>query len=159
MAPRKNDKPAMAPERIVVASIAGNDTLGIPKAWLETFMPGQGIEYTQNGVVLCSERQKHTIKIGDFPAVCTISLYITREPVGQEEVNAVAAVKEQRTNDRSKKEKDAQEALAKEKRTMFQLGQESSAQAVFGTLGQMDKLVAVGQMVNRMIPQSAKPDA
>jgi hypothetical protein len=154
MAPRKTDKVPPAPERIVVAALASGDTIGIPKAWLEAFMPGQGIEYTQNGVVLCSERQKHTIKIGDTPVVATISLYVTREPVGQEEVNAVAAVKDQRTTDKKRKDIEAAEQLAKEKRTMFELGQQSSSQAIMGTLSNIAPLMNAAKTLKNAFPDA-----
>jgi len=141
---KKTELPAVAEESILLGPVQ------LPRTWLESFGPGESTEFTQAGVVLCSERIKRTIKIGDTPVVASISLYITREPVGNEESAAVAAVKDQRANERKAKDLEAAEQLAKEKRTMFTLGQQSSTEAVFGTLSQMDKLMALGDVVNRI---------
>jgi hypothetical protein len=66
-------------------------------------------------------------------------------------------VKDQRMAEKKAKEREQADALAKEKQVMFKLGQESSAQAVFGTLGQIDKLMEVGAMVNRMTTKANEP--
>jgi hypothetical protein len=145
---KKTDKPAMAPTEILLGPVT------LSREWAEQFGPGQGIEYTQAGVVLCSERQKHTIKIGDQPVGLTVSLYITREPVGQEEVNAVADVKAGRTAEKKAKEKEQAELLAREKRTMFDLGQQSSSQAIMGTLQNMGPLMNAAKLLKGAFPEA-----
>lgn len=112
------------------------------------------IEYRQSGVVLVDDRIKCSTKIGDQIVNHTITFSITREPIGNEEAAKVADVKDERKAAADAKEKAAQETLQREKQAMFTLGKESTSAALFDTLGQIDKLVQVGQLVNKMIPAS-----
>lgn len=146
---KKVDKPAAAPDTILVGPCQ------IGRKWLETDASVQ--DYRPNGCVLVDERQKHTIKVGDMPVVVSITLTITREPVGNDEAARCSELRDTRDKDRKAKEAEEAERLAKEKRAMFQLGQESASGAVFGTLGQIDKLMAVGEMVNRLTQGKLNP--
>jgi hypothetical protein len=145
---RKQAKAPKAEDTILLgpAQIMGN--------WLAT---APTLEYRQSGVLLCDERHVCTIKIGDTLVEAKINVSITREPVGNEEAAKCADVKDQRMAEKKAKEREQADALAKEKQVMFKLGQESSAQAVFGTLGQIDKLMEVGAMVNRMTTKANEP--
>jgi hypothetical protein len=59
-------------------------------------------------------------------------------------------VKDVRKLEKATRDQQAAETLAKEKRTMFELGSQSSSQAIMNTLGSVDKLIAVGQLVNNL---------
>jgi hypothetical protein len=140
---KKQDKAPMALETILLGPVQ------LDRAWLEQ---APEVDVTQAGIVLCNERQKHTIKImaGQVPVGVTITLSITREPWGVEEQAKVDAVKDVRKLEKATRDQQAAETLAKEKRTMFELGSQSSSQAIMNTLGSVDKLIAVGQLVNNL---------
>lgn len=134
------------------ASIPLSCGLGIAAKEMAKLAP---IEFRQSGVVLVDDRVKVSTQIGDQIVNHTITFSITREPIGNEEAAKVAEVKDERQAAAAKKEQEAQATLQREKQAMFQLGKESTSTALFETLGQMDKLVQVGQLVNKLTQNPA----
>ncbi len=81
-------------------------------------------------VVLANERIKVQIPFGELPCTYTLSLYIQRDAINDNESVEVAKVKDERDGAKAKRESDETERLAREKRAAFQLGQESTMTAL-----------------------------
>ena len=121
----------------------GDVTLGpvtIPQAWL-TSVPVES--YARNGVILANERIKVVIPVNDVPCGYTLSLYVQRDPITEAEAAKVESTKTERDTAKNDKVKAETERLAREKRAAFELGQESTMNALknIGQLAQAAQLL------------------
>lgn len=104
-------------------------------------------EFNKAGVVLLNERVKAFIPSEDGPAVeYTVSLYIQRSPVNDEERDAVNAVKAERDGKAAARKQEENDRLAREKRAAFELGQEST----FGALRNLETLQSAAHTLNKL---------
>ena len=102
--------------------------------------------FARTGVVLANERIKVQIPFGELPCTYTLSLYIQRDAINDDESVEVAKVKDERNGAKAKRESDETERLAREKRAAFQLGQESTMTA----LKNIGELAAGVQAITRL---------
>jgi hypothetical protein len=106
--------------------------------------------FSQNGVILTNERTKITLKdTNGVPVGYTLSLYIQRDPVTDDERVKVLETKDERTKAKTEREQKEADRLSREKRAAFDLGQESSLTALrnIDTLvSSVNGLKAIGRM-------------
>lgn len=152
----RQEKPAVMPATVLVGPCQ------IPRSWIEA---AKVLDYRSSGVVLADERQKHTIAVGDTPIVCTISLVITREGVGNAELEKISTVKEARDakmTAQELKERDAHRAEIKSavditKQTMIETSEMFVRQAKPPNVAdQIKDAMATMQVLQSFIPAAAK---
>jgi hypothetical protein len=98
--------------------------------------------FAQNGVILVNERTKITLKDANgVPVGYTLSLYVQRDPITDDERLKVSETKATRTADKVKRETEQADKLAREKKAAFELGQES-------TIGALKNIDTLARSVN-----------
>lgn len=109
--------------------------------------------FSQNGVVLTNERTKITLKdTNGVPVGYTLSLYIQRDAITDDERIKVLETKDERTRNKMEREQKDAEKRSREVRSAFDLGQESSLTALrnIDTLvSSVNGLKAIGKMQSR----------
>lgn len=104
-------------------------------------------EFNKAGVVLLNERSKAYMAGPDGKAVeFTVSLYIQRAAVSDDEQDQVNAVKADRDGKAAARKQEEQDRLAREKRAAFELGQEST----FGALRNLETLQSAAHTLNKL---------
>jgi hypothetical protein len=89
------------------------------------------VDVNKAGIVLANERVKVFMPDGDgTPVEFTVSLYIQRGAMSEDEAREVAKVADIRKANANAKKQEEQDRLAREKRAAFELGQESTVHAI-----------------------------
>lgn len=123
MAEKKKDE--------LVTYAAPNIALGIVSIPVATLTGLPVEDFTQTGVKLVDERVKVTLPDANgVPTNYTLSLFIQRAPITDDERVKVAEVKANKTADRDAREQKEQQRLQREKKAAFDLGQESMVNAM-----------------------------
>lgn len=106
------------------------------------------VDTNKAGVVLCNERVKAFVPDDDgVPREFTVSLYIQRAPMSEDETAAVAKVADERKANADSKKAEEQAKRERETRAAFDLGQ----QATIGALKQLDTLQSAAAVLARQI--------
>ena len=127
--------PTSAPDQVIELA-----AFGITQEWLRG---AQAQDVNGRGVVLANDRQKVTILHGQAPVGYTLSLYVQRDPITEEERAQVMEAADERKQ--TKAEKEAAELTKRERETKraFELGQES-------TIGAMKNLSVLAQAAHTL---------
>ena|SRR3990167_6202078 len=86
--------------------------------------------YAKTGVVLANERIKVKVPFNGLATECTMSVYIQRDALTEEESIEVAKVKLERDTKANEREAKEQHAIQAEKKAAFELGQSSTMNAL-----------------------------
>jgi hypothetical protein len=103
------------------------------------------VDTNKAGVVLVNERSKVYLADGDgVPVEFTVSLYIQRSAMNDNEAHAVAKVADERKANATAKKLEETERQGREKHAAFMLGQESTIGAIrnIGVLQQAADAIA-----------------
>jgi hypothetical protein len=107
------------------------------------------VDVNKAGVVLSNERIKVYMAPadGEAPVEFTVSLYIQRAAIGDDETAQVAKVASERKANADAKKLDEQARLSREKTEAFKLGQE----ATFGALRQLETLQTAAAQLAKQV--------
>ena len=115
---------------------------------VELVLAMTALDANSKRVVLASERvQRRLIADSGRPILHTFSLVIEREPMTDEEAEQIDTIDGARKASKAAKANAEAETLAREKRSMFELGQSSSINA----LTKLDELTRAAQVLARQI--------
>lgn len=139
----RNDKPN---------SIAADHVLDIgpcklPASYLAS-APAQ--DYTRSAVVLANEVIKVSVKIGDQMVPCKVSMMITRDGVGNEELAKISDVKDLREKTATEREQKEQALREKEIKSAVDLTKSTMIETA-EMLGRQNKAPDVAEQIKQAI--------